>query len=180
MDWIVYVLIGLLLIVFLIVLFVLLGKYKVKRKNNEIIELIKEYCEIKGISDYKLELVKKDAYDFYYEDDNDIIYIKIVNNPYNREICINNAIKWQIRSYGASDEMVFVEGIDGLMRLDLQYNGKNQKKLYIVYPQARSLLKVINECEMVFIYPNTDVYGAKVITYRALKENPILLELEDK
>ena len=40
-----------------------------------------------------------------------------------------------------------------------------------------ALLKVINECEMVFVYPDTDVYGAQVISYKKLEENLDLLEV---
>ncbi len=177
LDVIIYLVIGLVILIGLIVGIVLLNRYKNNKKKNDIISVFNEACKLHNITDYKIEYVKNDAYDFYYEDSKNIYYIKVVNNPMNKEICINNAIKWQLRTHGAVDEMNFVEGIDGLMRMDLKKNEKAQYKLYIVYPTARALLKVINECEMIFIYPDTDVYGTKVITYVTLKEKPELIEL---
>ena len=73
--------------------------------------------------------------------------------------------------------MRFVENIEGLMRMD-EENERNAKRLYIVYPNARTLLKYINECEMVFIHPDTDVYGTNIISYVALKENPGILKIK--
>ena len=54
---------------------------------------------------------------------------------------------------------------------------KAYKKLYVIYPNARTLLKYINECEMIFINPNTDVYGTNIITYAELKEKTNLIEV---
>ena len=63
------------------------------------------------------------------------------------------------------------------MRMDIKNEGKEIKKLFIIYPNSRALLKVINECEMVFIDPKTDIYGSTIITYRQLEENFDLIEL---
>lgn len=177
LNVIIYLVVGVILLSGFIVGIILLNKYKTNKKKNEIISVFAEAAKIHNITDYKIEYVKKDAYDFYYEDPKNIYYIKIVNNPLNKEICVNNAIKWQLRTHGSIDEMNFVEGIDGLMRMDLKNDGKDKHKLYIVYPTARALLKVINECEMIFIYPDTDVYGTKIMTYVSLKEKPELIEL---
>lgn len=177
MDIIVYFIIGLLILIGFIVGIILFNRYKNNKKKNDIISIFDAACKAHNVTEYKIEHVKKDAYDFYYEDPKNIYYIKIVNNPLNKEICVNNAIKWQLRTQGSVDEMNFVEGIDGLMRMDLKRNSKRQFKLYIVYPTARALLKVINECEMVFIYPDTDVYGTRIITYVTLREKPELIVL---
>ena len=54
-------------------------------------------------------------------------------------------------------------------------------KIFLIYPNARSLLRYINECEMEFVYPQTDVYGARIITYKALNEHhELLFNLEEK
>ena len=177
MDIIIYLIVGLAVLTGFIVGIILINRYKNNKRKNDIISIFDSACKVYNVTDYKIEHVKKDAYDFYYEDPKNIYYIKIVNNPMNKEICVNNAIKWQLRTHGSVDEMTFVEGIDGLMRMDLKRQGKKQYKLYIVYPTARALLKVINECEMTFIYPDTDVYGTRIITYVTLKEKPELIVL---
>lgn len=74
-------------------------------------------------------------------------------------------------------DFILVEGVEPLMRLDLANTQKKEHKLFIIYPNVTALLKVINECEMVFVYPDTDVYGAQVISYKKLEENLDLLEV---
>ncbi|MDE7263151.1 MAG: hypothetical protein K2N64_00635 [Anaeroplasmataceae bacterium] len=164
------------LIVILVTIFV--KKSRIQKRRNDIIKLFSNACRAKGITDYTIEYVKKDTHDFYFEDANSIYYIKVIPNFSNQEICINNAIKWQLRKLSDRNEtMVFVEGVEPLMRLDLNHARKKEHKLFIIYPNVTALLKVINECEMVFVYPDTDVYGAKVISYKRLVEEIELLEI---
>lgn len=170
-----YIVIVLLVLALIIALLTILVKEKAKKRRNDIVNIFKTAALNTGVDDYNIEFVKKDAYDLVYEDDKRVIYVKIVYNPANREICVNNAIKWQLRTHGGSEEMSFVEGIEALMRMDVKQKEKYNKKVYIVYPSARALLKVINECEMVFIYPETDVYGTYILSYNDLKENPELI-----
>lgn len=118
------------------------------------------------------------AYDYTLETNNYIYYIKVVPNFNNDEICVNNSVKWQTRRSYKDEHVRFVSNIDLLMRLDLENkNNKKARKLYIIYPNAKSLLKYINECELEFVHYNTDVYGAKIITYLDLKDHINLIEL---
>lgn len=105
------------------------------------------------------------THDFFFETPNRRYYIKIVYNPGNHEICVNNALKWQLRKTLGDDRMHFVEGIEPLMRMEIEPSEKYAKKLYVIYPNTKSLLKYINECEMMFIHPNTDVYGTNIIRF---------------
>ena len=68
-------------------------------------------------------------------------------------------------------EMTFSDlGLDLNEKKDKKQYKKNIK-MYIVYPNARSLLMYINECEMKFVNPNTDVYGTRVVTFQELEKN---------
>ncbi|MDE7106254.1 MAG: hypothetical protein K2O22_03725 [Anaeroplasmataceae bacterium] len=158
---------------------IIIKNRSIQKRKNDILKLFSTACSAKGITDYKLEHVKKDTHDFYFESEKNIYYIKVIYNFSNQEICINNAIKWQLRKFGEqnNEAMSFVEGVEPLMRLDLTNPVKKEHKLFIVYPNVTALLKVINECEMVFIYPNTDVYGSQVIPYKKLVEDMNLLEI---
>lgn len=169
--------VAIIIVVAIIMISIIYGNHAHKKRMQNITELLQKACEESGINNYKLEQSKKNVYDFHLETDKHIYYIKVVNNSANQEICVNNAIKWQLRKHVNNDQIVFLEGIEGLMRLDLPKNPKKQHKLFIIYPNARALLKVINECEMVFVYPETDVYGANIVTYIKLSENPKLLDL---
>ena len=118
------------------------------------------------------------AYDYILRTANYDYYIKVVPNFNNDEICVNNSVKWQTRKSYKDEHQRFVRDIDLLMRLDLKpVDGRKPKKLYIIYPDARSLLKFINECEMEFVHYHTDIYGARIITYNDLKEHINLIEL---
>lgn len=166
------------LIIISIAIFIILKKKRTQKRKNDILFLFTKACKDKGIENYKLECVKKDTHDFYFESDKSIYYIKVIYNLSNQEICINNAIKWQLRRLGDHNETLsFVEGVEPLMRLDLTNSTKKEHKLFIIYPDITALLKVINECEMVFVYPDTDVYGANVISYGKLMEDPSILDL---
>lgn len=81
---------------------------------------------------------------------------------------INDAPKKKAKK---EEEMTFSD-------LELDIEGKKEEKqymknikMYIVYPNARSLLMYINECEMKFVNPNTDVYGTRVVTFQELEKN---------
>ena len=138
-------------------------------------QLFNEY--IKDNPECKFEEVSKAEYDYKFETPNYIYYIKIVPNFTNQEITVNNSVKWQLRKSFNDESLRFVDGIEPLMRMDINSVGKISKKLYIVYPNARSLLKYINECEMEFVHPDTDVYGTNIITFVNLNENRDLIEI---
>lgn len=178
MEIIFWILGVILLIIIGIVLYIILRNKKILKRKNDILQLFSNACKEKGIEEYKLEYVKKSTHDFYFETDKHIYYIKVIYNLSNQEICINNAIKWQLRRLNDHNETFsFVEGVEPLMRLDLTNTEKKEHKLFIIYPDITALLKVINECEMVFVYPDTDVYGARVISYDKLVEDTSILEI---
>lgn len=151
---------------------------KTNKRKNDILKLFMTACQNKEITKYTLQYLKKADYDVYFESEKSIYYVKVILNPGSQEICINNAVQWQIRKLNdPNGHLVFVEKIESLMRLDLKNKEKKEHKLFIIYPNTRALLKVINECEMVFVYPDTDVYGASVVTYQNLAENLDLLDV---
>ncbi len=151
---------------------------KTNKRKNDILKLFMTACQKKEITKYTLQYLKKADYDVYFESEKSIYYVKVILNPSSQEICINNAVQWQVRKLNdPNGHIVFVEKIESLMRLDLKNKEKKEHKLFIIYPNTRALLKVINECEMVFVYPDTDVYGASVVTYHNLAENLDLLDV---
>ena len=169
-----------LLLIGLIVFLALFKRHKVKKMYDDIYNLLSKIE--KTNSNNKLTIInpKSDEYSKYeytLETTNYFYYIKIVDNRKNSEICVNNSVKWQVRKTIMDESMNFVSGIEGLMRMDPSYvNNKPTKKLYIIYPNARSLLKYINECEMEFVHPHTDVYGSNVMLYLEIEKDPSLIQ----
>ena len=160
-------LIAILFILIIIVVAVITKRINKKVHNNmfeNVYNVLKQaQTNIKG--DSKIIKCDERTHDYYFETPTKRYYIKIVYNPGNHEICVNNALKWQLRRTFVDEKMYFVEGIEPLMRMEFPQSNKESKKIYVIYPNAKSLLKYINECEMVFIHPTTDVYGTNIITF---------------
>ncbi len=144
----------------------------VEKVLTDIVNVDKENSELKKI-EYESKKAPKMPYDYILKTNDYLYYIKVVDNNGGHEICVNNSVKWQIRKSFNDESMHFVPEIEELMRMELPREDENRipKKIYIIYPNARSLLRYINECEMEFVHPNTDVYGTNIITYNDLKEN---------
>ena len=182
-DWLKILIISSCLLV--VIICILCIVYSITKKNS----IKKMYFEIESTlesliieenkNDYNLQKLYLKDYDYIFETPLYIYYIKIVPNTSNQEICVNNSVKWQLRKSFNDETMRFVENIEGLMRMDIP-SSKPLKKLYIIYPNARTLLKYINECEMVFIHPTTDVYGANIIPFVQLKDNPNLIKTNEE
>ena len=120
----------------------------------------------------------KIPYDFILDTPNFKYFIKVIPNFASYEITINNSIKWQIRRSYTDESLNFANGVEEFMRYDIPNQaGKTTKKIYIIYPNSRSLLKYVNECEMEFVTPETDIYGTQVITYLALNEDLSLIKI---
>lgn len=166
-------------ILVIVLIFVYLEIHASKKKQkvfNNVLEIFNNLVEEKKLVNYYLRKSDDPAYDIYFETKNNIYFIKIVYNFSNAEICINNAVKWETRTSPMDNKTKFIEGIDSLMIKKFDSIKKKVNKLYIVYPNAHSILKYINECEMIFVDEKTDCYGANVITYQKLKDNNQIID----
>lgn len=154
-------------------------KNNIKRMYNEVEKILESLIPPEKKEKFELNRLYREDYDYVFDTPAYLYYIKVIPNQGNQEICVNNSVKWQLRKSFNDESMRFVAQVEGLMRMDIDSH-KPYKKIYIIYPNARSLLKYINECEMIFIHPDTDVYGTNIIPYVALKENPKLLRVEEE
>ena len=166
------------IVISLFILIILYNVYKNQRRakmNKDIADALNNLRIKTKENEFEIKKSNDKAYDYIFKTPNSLFYIKVIPNFSNYEICINNSVKWQIRKSFGDDSLNFVDGVEDLMRMEFEQ--KNAKKLYIIYPNAKALLKYINECEMVFVKPETNIYGASVVSYQALKENPNILEI---
>lgn len=183
--WIYFSIIAAVIILIIITVFII-NIIFTKRKNHkmftEFADFLMRVCKENDDVSYEKVLSSKKSdhisYDFTLETPKYKYFFKLVPNFPEYEITINNSIKWQIRRSYTDESLNFAPGVEEFMRLDIPNDSnKTNRKIYIIYPNSRSLLKYVNECEMEFVTPDTDIYGTRVITYVALKENPNLLEL---
>lgn len=143
-------------------------------KKNALKKLNLALVEIAGVTNVK-RVFKNKNFDYEVDYNNKKFLIKMIYHPSKSEININSMNYWQINrgivSSRKSGEQM--KGVYDLLKFKLIDNGysKNTIKLYVIYPYCNRLMKVINECEMVFIKPNIDVYGCRIINYKNLKED---------
>lgn len=142
------------------------------KKNKGYNNIYNTLVEIAG--EDNVSIVKSKAFDFEMNYNNKTFLIKMIYNPCSHEININARDYWQINrgvvsSRKSGEQMKNVYDLIEFKLDDEKYK-KNTIKLYVVYPDSRSLMKVINECEMQFVKPKTDIYGTKMTKYSKLKE----------
>lgn len=164
-------------LIFVAIVVVLIGYFAISnvlKKKKALSEVKQTLIEIAGES----SVVKVDSkvYDFEMDYNNKKFLIKMIYHPSRNEININSKSYWQVNEGSVSSRKsgVQMQGVYDLVNFDLASNGYNKSdtvKLYVIYPSSRVLLKVINECEMEFIKPETDIYGCKVNNFTDLKEN---------
>ena len=161
-----YVLIGIAVIILGYILLCYINKRKAYKNLHEKLLTISS----------SVEVVKKNkAYDFKMNHNGKLFLIKLIYNPSCDEICINAKHYWQqnhgvVSSRKKGEQM---KGVYDLIFLDLAQNNfpLDTVKLYVIYPESQRLVKVINECEMIFIKPNVDIYGSRVNNYSDLEKN---------
>jgi hypothetical protein len=144
--------------------------FKKKKSLDEI------YCtltDIAGIDNVKR--VSSKIFDFDMDYNNKKFLIKMIYHPSRSEINVNSKDYWQVNEGSVSSRKSGTQmlGVYDLLNFDLEKNNYDKKttvKLYIIYPCSNRLLKVINECEMEFIKPQTDIYGCRVNNFTDIKE----------
>lgn len=100
---------------------------------------------------------------------NNIVYlIKLVTVPVDADIQINNKITWEIK-FGAGKSLGKAQPNSTYMgnNINIFMNLKvsdNAQKVVVILPHPRKIVMYINECEIIFVKPSTNVYGARVIS----------------
>ena len=133
----------------------------VVRKSNALKKIINK-LEAKG---YKVVKEHNKIYDLVIEKDDIKSLVKIIYNFDKAEINVNSKNYFQI-NYGVVSSRKKGEKLNNCYDL-IDYK-TDCNKLYLIYPEAIRLMKVINECEMIFIDDSTDIYGTKMIQYNKI------------
>ena len=171
---------AIILVILTISLIIILKMVSVNRKKKMYLaveELLNEYVKEDPLY-VKLEKSSSLEYDYILTTKEVKCYIMIIPNFQMGEISINAPTKWIYRKSYNDEYSHFVPRVDRLMRFEPPFEaGLRIKRLYIIYPSSKSLLRYINECEMEFVRPETDINGTSVITYAYLKEHKDSIEL---
>ncbi|MBQ9449614.1 MAG: hypothetical protein IJU60_07065 [Acholeplasmatales bacterium] len=157
--------------------------YVVKKQNKmyanitELLEKLKSESEDNSYERIlKQKGLQRPLYDYILKTKNYAYYIKLIQNNNLNEITVQSSVKWKMRR--GTKSTIYISDIEEFMRLRIpDENNVISKKIVLVYPDSKSLLRYINECELEFITPDTDVYGCNVVTYKQLNENLDIIKL---
>lgn len=153
----------LIVVAVIIIAIILYQKIRNKMALKKIEETLNTVCD-------EVKVVEKNpAFDFECLKNNQKYLVKVVFFYCQDEININSKNYWQA-NHGAVSSRKKGEKLPNvydLVNFNLEANGYplDTKKLYVIYPKATTLMKVINECEMVLIKPNVDCHGSKVTNF---------------
>ena len=148
-----------------------------KRRRTKMFTLVENALEdfVRKNPDAKLEKVYLPEYDYILQTKKFKTYIMVVPNYSCGELFLSSSTKWSIKKTYEDSYSRFVPRVDKLARFDPPYEGGLQiRRMYIIYPLAKSILRYINDCEMEFIHFDTDINGANIVTYLELKEGKIM------
>ena len=158
--------------------------YKTNRQNKmylNINKILDDFVELDDVNNsyernFKFKSQYKNLYDYLLKTKNFDYYIKIVQNHNLNEITVNSSVKWYVRKNAKKG--FYLADIEPFIRMN--FNSEDKKivrKIILVYPESNSLLRYINDCELEFITPYTEIYGCYVMTYKQLSEQLDLIEM---
>lgn len=115
---------------------------------------------------YEISNIENKCYDQIIKNDKITFIVKNIKIPEYAEIQINNKVTWEIK-YGAGNTPGKAQPYKKMLKdisefMNLETN-TNEIKLVIASPNPKKIVKYINECEIVFVTPYTDVYGTRLI-----------------
>ena len=156
-------------IVAIVIFLIVYDKLRKKNAIKKVKEILERVCD-------SVEVVEKNkAFDFIATKGEQKYLLKMVYFFCQDEINVNAKNYWQANHGAVSSRKKGekVPDVYDLVNFDLVANGYSvdTKKIYIIYPQATTLMKVINECEMVLIKPTTDCHGAKLTNFTNLERD---------
>lgn len=124
--------------------------------------IIKNSCKkkiikcLQGVDNISFLSDKEIDEDLKIKINNQIFYFKILLCPNNCDLQINNIETWGIYKNG---KFTYINDIKKFI------NSKVSNKIVVLASKAHTIKKVINECEMIMVNENVDVYNSLVINY---------------
>ncbi len=153
-------------IVLMIIGYFIYKSIEPKIKKNKTIKNLTNYLD-KLNTKYQLNIKEKALYDLDLKINNKEYIIKILVVPEYSEIQVNSKATWEVK-YGAGNtpgkaqpHKRFLTEISTFQNKDFD---DNIIKLVLITPKPKKIVKYINECEIVFVKPSTDIYGSHIIT----------------
>ena len=141
-----------------------------KPNPKQVIEDIEKTLKDNNI-DYTIELSENKNYSFILTVNNKKYIVLVLPIEKFAEVTINNVTTWEMH-YGAGDKpgkaqpyKTRIPEIPSFMNTESEYD-----KIVLVQPDAKQIVYWKNENEIVFVEPNTKVYGVNVLNVSDLSK----------
>ncbi|HHU80856.1 MAG: hypothetical protein ACOX40_03835 [Bacilli bacterium] len=155
------ILIPIFIIVTLLIIYKIYNNLKPRIRKQKIFQMISERLDANN-SDIQLSNSK--SYDFTLTINNEVYALKIVSIEKNSEITINNPVTWEMH-FGGGEYIGkpyrhhrYLREVVPFLKLKTE-----AKKIVIVTPDAKRILKWINESEMIIVSPNQTIDGVRIM-----------------
>lgn len=133
--------------------------------KNKAIRLIKK-AALNNKKNVHIIKNKNEGCSFSIKVDEKTYNVKVLMSPKNCDLQINNIDTFIAYIKAGSDNMKAksITGISTFMK------NKLENKIIIIPFKAKTIKKVINECEMVMVNPSVDVYNSKIYNANQIDE----------
>ncbi len=159
----VYIVLGVLVVVFFVVMFIL-----PQIKYNKAKKILSEYSSFKEC--------KKEYYDFTLENEEIKLFIRIVDIPKNSMITINSKDTWVLSWGGSSKDLgraypnkKYLDEIKQFLKHDYKTE-KQSLKVVLINSRTEKVVRYLNESELAVVTFNDTVYGCKVMELEKIEE----------
>ena len=156
---VIIIIVGVLFIALVIATIISPLKYKNEFETN-----FKEFLLKEGR--HTLTKEKNKPFDYTLEIHDKKYLIKMVSIPEFALLQINNKNTWEVK-YGAGEQIgkaqpysKYLSTIQDFMK---HKPNDDEIKVAIIIPKAKEIVMYINECEIEFVTPKTNVYGTRII-----------------
>lgn len=123
---------------------------------------------LKQSDKYTFKTSKRRAFDYVYEDDNNILYIKLITNADEGSIVLKSNTKWVYLNHNGTERKV--EDVLQLLRLKNKKTKKNISKIYLIYKNVENIYKMENGKKLIMDSLDNN-YGYRVCRYSQIVKN---------
>lgn len=148
-----------------ILIFITISIIKPIKHKNSFESSLKEFLEKNYQENYEFQKSTNSLYNYDLKILDKKFALKIIPIPSYAEVQINNKVTWEIK-YGAGatpgraqPNKKYLSGIAGFMN----YQTNEVTRVVVLIPESKQTVMYINECEIIFVTPTTNVYGIRIM-----------------
>ncbi len=161
------------IVLILLLIYIVIYYIQNKIKSSIIYDELLNFCEE---NKYTYIIHKNQKYDITIENDEFLMYIRLVKLPKDSIVTVNSKSTWQLK-YGKRKQKReylssrFLNEIVPFLNFNPTSEEKKIIRLVLFYPTCDMILKYLNESEIKEVKTTDTVYGFKTMPYNKFYEN---------